>query len=396
MNLPPGHRKENISNLACRLKKSIYGLKQSPRAWYGKLSHFLISYNFKISGADSSLFIKYNFNSITVVLVYVDDLIITGDNQEEIDGVKRDLKEKINIKDLGKLKYFIGIEIAHSLKGLFISQRKYTLDLLKEIRKLGCKPVSTPIDSNMKLNTEDGETLEDINHFQRLVGNLIYLTVIRPDMSFVVSQISKFMHSPRTPHLDVVNMILRYLKGTPRKGIWMRKNNTNVICGYSDADWVGSFDRKSTIGFCTFVGGNLVTWKNKKQSVVARSSAKAEYRAMASTASELTWIKQVLIDLNIKVTEPMKMFCDNQSVRHIATNPVFYKRTKHIEVDCHYIREKVQSKEIKTQFVKRKDQLADIFTKGLSVRAFEDISCKLGSYDIYHPSLRGVLRNKND
>jgi hypothetical protein len=235
--------------------------------------------------------------------------------------------------------------------------------LLKETGKLGCKPVSTPIDSNMKLNTEDGETLEDINHFQRLVGKLIYLTIIRPDMSFAVSQISKFMHSPRTPHLDVVNRILRYLKGTPEKAIWMRKNNTNAICDYSDADWAGIFDRKSTTGFCTFVGGNLVTWKNKKQSVVARSSAEAEYRAMTSTASELTWIKQVLIDLNIKVTEPMKMFCDNQSARHIVTNPVFYERTKHIEVDCHYIREKVQLKEIKTPFVKRKDQLADILTK---------------------------------
>jgi Reverse transcriptase (RNA-dependent DNA polymerase) len=148
----------------------------------------------------------------------VDDLIITGDNQEEIDCVKRDLKKKFDIKDLGKLKYFFGIEIAHSLKGLFISQQKYTLDLLKETKKLGCKPVSTPIDSDMKLNTEDGETLEDINHFQRLVGKLIYLTVTRPDMSFAISQISKFMHSPRTSHLDVVNMILRYLKGTTEKG----------------------------------------------------------------------------------------------------------------------------------------------------------------------------------
>jgi Reverse transcriptase (RNA-dependent DNA polymerase) len=124
----------------------------------------------------------------------VDDLIITGDNQEEIDCVKRDLKKKFDIKDLGKLKYFFGIEITHSLKGLFISQRKYTLDLLKETKKLGCKTVSTPIDSDMKLNTEDGETLEDINHFQRLVGKLIYLTVTRPDMSFAISQISKFMH----------------------------------------------------------------------------------------------------------------------------------------------------------------------------------------------------------
>jgi Reverse transcriptase (RNA-dependent DNA polymerase) len=289
----------------------IYGLKQSPRAWYDKLSNFLISCSFKVSGAGSSIFTKNNSNGITVVLVYVDDLIITGNNQLEIDCVKRDLKNKFDIKDLGKLKYFLGIEIAHSPKGLFISQRKYTLDLLKEIGKLGCKPALTPTDSNMKLNTEDGESLKDINHFQILVGKIIYLTVTRPDVSFAVSQISRFMHSPRTPHIDAINRILRYLKGTSGKGIWMKRNNTNTLCGYSDADWAGNFDRKSTTGFCTFVGENLVTWKSKKQNVVARSSAEAEYRAMASTASELTWIRQVLVDLNIKIEEQISNVLGN-------------------------------------------------------------------------------------
>jgi hypothetical protein len=265
------------------------------------------------------------------------------------------------------------------------------LDLLKETEKLGCKPISTPIDSNIKLNTEDGEPLKDIHHFQRLIGKLIYLTVTRPDLSFAVSQISKFMHSPRTPRLDAVNRILRYLKRSPGKGIWMRKNNTNAICGYSDADWAGSFDRKLTTDFCTFVGGNLVTWKSKKQNIVARSSTEAEYRAMASTASELIWMKQMLTDLNIKIEEPMKMFCDNQSARHIASNLFFHERTKHIEIDCHFIREKVHSKEIDTPFVRSEDQLADILTKGLSIKPFENISRKLGLYDIYHPSLRGSV-----
>jgi hypothetical protein len=142
--------------------------------------------------------------------------------------------------------------------------------------------------------------------------------------------------------------------------------------------------------------GNLVIWKSKKQNIVARSSVEEEYRAIASTASELIWIKQVFIDLNIKVVEPMKMFCDNKSARHIARNLVFHERTKHIEVDCHFIKEKVQSKEIETPFVKSKDQLADILTKRLSGKAFKNISRKLELYDIYHSSLRAVLRNKND
>ena len=173
-------------------------MKQSPRAWYGKLSSYLNLCNFKISSADHSLFTKRNGNHITIVLVYVDDIIITGNNLEEIRKIKILLKEKFDIKDLGYLKYFLGIEVAFSKRGLFISQRKYTLDLLKETGKLGCKPASTPMDGKYKLNTEDGEPLEDINHFQRLVRELIYLTVTRPDISFSVSQISKFMHSSRT------------------------------------------------------------------------------------------------------------------------------------------------------------------------------------------------------
>jgi Reverse transcriptase (RNA-dependent DNA polymerase) len=222
-----------------------------------------------LCNADHSLFLKTNNQLTTLVLVYVDDIIITENNHEEINT--HQLKNKFDIKDLGVLKYFLGIKIAHSTKGLFISQRKYTLHLLKETCKLASKPISTPIDGRHKLNINDGKPLEDIQQFQRLVRKLIYLTVTRPDIA--VSQISQFMHTPRTSHLDAVNRILRYLKGTPGKGILMKNNNSNTLCGYSDADWAENFDRKSTTGFCTFVGGNLVTWNSKKQNVVARSSA---------------------------------------------------------------------------------------------------------------------------
>jgi hypothetical protein len=133
------------------------------------------------------------------------------------------------------------------------------------------------------------------------------------------------MHAPRTTHLNAIERILRYLKGTPGKGILMTNNNSNDVCGYSDADWAGSYDRKSTTGFCIFVGGNIATWKSKKQNIVARSSAEAEYRAMASTASELIWVKQLLVDIDIEIRDSMKMFCDNQAARHIASNPVFHE-----------------------------------------------------------------------
>jgi hypothetical protein len=173
--------------------------------------------------------------------------------------------------------------------------------------------------------------------------------------------------------------------------VWMKNNNSNEIYDYSDADWAGSYDRKSTTGYCTFVGGNLVTWKSKKQNIIVRSSAETEYRAMASTTSELIWIKQLLVELGIYTREPMKMYFDNQAARHIASNPVFHKQTKHIEVDCHFIREKIQEKEIETPFVKSQDQLADIFTKGLEPRPFKENTNKLGLIDIYNPNLRGSV-----
>jgi hypothetical protein len=169
------------------------------------------------------------------------------------------------------------------------------------------------------------------------MGKLVYLTVTRPDISYSVSQVSKFMHAPRTPHLEVIMKILRYLKGTPGKEILMKNNNSTEVCGYSDADWAGSFDGKSITDFCTFVGRNLVTWRSKKQNIMARSSAKVGYRAMTSTASELTWIKQLLVDMNITSATPIKIFYDNQVARYIVSNLVFHERTKYIEVDCHFV-----------------------------------------------------------
>src|ERR1044072_10047523 len=190
------------------------------------------------------------------------------------------------------------MEIARSKKGIFISRRKYTLDLLQEIGKLGCKPATTPLDRNWKLKITDDDPLVERERYQRLVGKLIYLSLTRPDIAYCVCVVSQFMHSPRKKHLDVVNQILRYLKGTPEKGLLFRKSENKSVECFADADWVGSVeDSKSTIGYCTKVWGNLVTWRSKKQSVVARSSAEAEYRAMAQGICEGIWLKRMLDEI---------------------------------------------------------------------------------------------------
>lgn len=386
MKLPPGHPQNNEPDLVCKLHKSIYGLKQSPRAWYAKLSSVLQSIGFKRSNADSSLFVRTGAVGKLVVLIYVDDLIITGDNAEEISKLKQSLQQRFAIKDLGVLKYFLGIEMATSHKGLFLNQRKYVIDLLKEANMSNAKPAITPLDSKLKLSLE-GTPLTNISYYQRLVGKLIYLTITRPDITYSVSIASQFMQSPTVEHLNLVKRILRYLKGSVGRGIIMKKNENTQIMGYCDADWAGNaIDRKSTTGYCTFVGGNLVTWKSKKQTVIARSSAEAEYRAMASTACELIWLKGLLCDLGVFTTHPMSLFCDNQAAMHIASNPVFHERTKHIEVDCHYVREQVQSQVIQTHYTRSFDQLADIFTKPLASHQFQRLLSKLGSINLLDPA----------
>lgn len=386
MKLPPGHPQSNDPDMVCKLHKSIYGLKQSPRAWYAKLSSVLEEVGFHISNADSSLFVRIGSAGKLVVLIYVDDLIVTGDNIEEINSLKQALQIKFALKDLGILKYFLGIEMATSHKGLFLNQQKYVLDLLQDADMVDCKPARTPLDSKLQLDVQS-EPLMNLHYYQRLVGKLIYLTLTRPDISYAVSIVSQFMHAPTMAHLQIVKRILRYLKGSVGRGILMKNNGNTQVMGYTDSDWAGNaLDHKSTTGYCTFVGGNLVTWKRKKQSVIARSSAEAEYRAMASTACELIWLKGLLSDLGCPSSHPMSLFCDNQAAMHIASNPVFHERTKHIEVDCHYIRAQVQSKVINTHYTRSHDQLADIFTKSLPTAQFQLLLSKLGSMNPLYPA----------
>nr|XP_017191703.2 uncharacterized protein LOC108174764 [Malus domestica] len=189
---------------------------------------------------------------------------------------------------------------------------------------LDCKPAITPVDCKLNLSI-DGEAMHDVTYYQRLVGKLINLTITRPEITYAVSLASQFMDSPTVDHLNIIMRILRYLKGSIGEGITMHNNQSTVISGYTYADWAGNaIDKKSTTGYCTFIGGNLVTWKSKKQQVIAHSSAKAEYRAMVTTACELIWLKGLLSDLGFSSSTPMSLMCDNQAAMHIAANPMFH------------------------------------------------------------------------
>ncbi|KAL3749975.1 hypothetical protein ACJRO7_011017 [Eucalyptus globulus] len=387
MEQPPGFVAQGESGLVCQLKKSLYGLKQSPRAWFGRFSEVVLSFGLSRCENDHSVFYKQSRGGKLFLIVYVDDIIITGDDLVGITELKTYLQQQFQTKDLGKLKYFLGIEVAQSHKGVVLSQRKYVLNLLTETGMLGSKPLDSPMEQGVKLVADGGEILNNPERYRRLVGKLNYLTVTRPDIALLVSVVRQFLSSPRTSHWDAVIWILRYLKKAPGKGIIYQNHGHIRVEGFSDANWAESLDdRRSTTGYCTLVGGNLVSWKSKKQSVVARFSAESEYRAMAQVTCELVWIRQLLTKLGFKDLVPMTLWCDNKAAVHIASNPVFHERTKHIEVDCHFIREKLQSGVVLPSHIRTSKQLADIFTKSLGNGRIEHICNKLGMINIYAPA----------
>jgi Reverse transcriptase (RNA-dependent DNA polymerase)/gag-polypeptide of LTR copia-type/Integrase core domain/GAG-pre-integrase domain/Retrotransposon gag protein len=382
---PPGFSREGETKV-CRLRKSLYGLKQASRNWFEKFTSALKGIGFKQSGADYSLFTLSNGASFTAVLVYVDDLVITGNDPTYLSSLKVHLNNLFHLKDLGCLKFFLGIEVARSTSGIFLCQRKYTLDILADSGMLGARPVSFPMEQNLRL-TQEGELLVDPSQYRRLVGRLIYLTISWPDITYSVNILSQFMHEPKRCHFDAALRVLRYLKNSPGKGIMLPSHYDFTLRAYCDSDWASCpMTRWSTTGYFVMLGASPISWRTKKQHTVSRSSAEAEYRSMAVATCELIWLKSLLQDLGIEHSHPMQLFCDNQASLHIAANPVFHERTKHIEIDCHLVRERVQNKEISTHFVPTEQQIADIFTKPLGHDRFIFLSDKLGITDLHAPT----------
>ena len=376
------------SHKVCKLKKSLYELKQSPRAWFGRFTNAMITFGYHQSNSDHTLFLKKRQDKITALIVYVDDMIVTGNDPEERKTLQDYLSREFEMKDLGPLKFFLGIEVSRSDKEIFLSQRKYALDLLQETSMSACQPADTPVEEGLKLCVESNQVPVDKGRYQRLVGRLMYLAHTRPDLAYALSIVSQFMHNPGEQHMNAVMRILRYLKSAPGKGILFTKNiDCQSVEAYTDADWAGAVDdRRSTSGYFTFVGGNLVTWRSKKQNVVARSSAEAEFRGMALGVCEVLWIKLLLKDLGYPPRQPIRLYCDNKAACDIAHNPVQHDRKKHVEVDRFFIKEKLDERIVELPNIRSEDQLADILTKAVSNRVFSKFLVKLGMHGIYAPT----------
>ncbi|GJU71897.1 ribonuclease H-like domain-containing protein, partial [Tanacetum coccineum] len=325
---PPQGYYDTECNKVCRLKKSLYGLKQAPRQWNAKLTGALIENGFNQSKSDYSLFTKSDNGVFLVLLVYVDDIIITGNNSSEIDKFKEFLRTKFMIKDLGNLKYFLGIEVINTDKGICLNQRKYVLDLLSDYGMLACKPARTPMISKLSISNEESISdplLDNVVDYQKLMGKLIYLTNTRPDISYAVHCLSQFMHAPLKSHLRSAFKILRYLKGSPGLGIHVTKTSGMFLKAYSDADWA------------------------------------------------------------------------NKPAIKIAANPVFHERTKHLEIDLHFVREKILKGIVKTFKVDSANHIADILTKGLDTIQHDKlfIAVMKSKLDVAR-RVRGAIRREGE
>ncbi|XP_043697771.1 uncharacterized mitochondrial protein AtMg00810-like [Telopea speciosissima] len=290
MKIPPGFAKQGEHHV-CRIHKFLNGLKQTSHNWFSKFLTVLDA-GFSQSKVYHSLFTSCGMSSFTSVLVYVDDIIITGDDPTSISILKCFLHSHFQIKDLGPLKYSLGIEVANSKNGIHLSQQKCALDIFTDVGFLGGRHCEFPMEPNLKLTPDNDTLFTDLVVYRHLVECLLYLTITQPDLAYYVNVLSHFMNTPREPHWQVALRVVRYIKSSPSTGIFFCTTSPLVLTTYSGSDWAAcSTTQRSITGYCTFLSTSPISWKSKKQHAVSRSSVEAKYHVMASTACEITWLQ---------------------------------------------------------------------------------------------------------
>ncbi|KAB2610040.1 hypothetical protein D8674_018072 [Pyrus ussuriensis x Pyrus communis] len=298
---------------------------------------------------------------------------------------KHSMMTEFDMTDLGKMSYFLGLEVIQRSEGIYITQRKYAQELLGRFNMDQCNPVHNPIVPGFKLTKDEDGVEVDSTMYKQIVGNLMYLTATRPDMMYVISLISRFMERPTELHLKAAKRVLRYLKGTVNFGLVYKKGGEEEFYGYTDSDYAGDQDdRKSTSGYIFMLSAGAVSWSSKKQPVVTLSTTEAEFIAAASCACQAVWLRRILQQLNYEPHKSTTIYCDNSSTIKLSKNPVMHRRSKHIDVRFHFLRELTRDEIVELVQCSSQEQVADIMTKPLKLDVFQKLRGLLGIHSLMH------------
>jgi Reverse transcriptase (RNA-dependent DNA polymerase) len=377
-------------NMVCRLLRSLYGLKQAARVWNIKIHNFLVKIGFTRSSADPCLYVDLNRN--LYITIWVDDLLIVGKHAIDIANVKTQLSAEFAMKDLGQLKHFLGMRISRNHNGdITIDQNGYIRQILERFGMEESKAVSTPFVTSTRLlsanhapenSTEFQADKADIKRYQTMVGSLMYaMLCTRPDLAYAIQQLSQFNSNPTNAHFQAAKRVFRYLQGTPTMGLAYSANTTGAtkqVQVYCDADYAMDGDRKSISGLLFTLAGSPISWQAKKQTTVAQSTVESEYAAMAHAAKEMIWLQYLLKDLGMSKYAPTILFGDNQGAISLAKNPTHHAKTKHVDVQLHFIRDHVEKGTINIEYCPTDDMLADLMTKGLPRERHEKLLGRMG------------------
>ena len=360
---------ENGEKLVWKLKKSLYGLKQSGRNWNDLLHSHLIDQGFTQSLTDACVYSKHSDGETIVIIVWVDDLIIAASNSHVLKDVKTNLNQKFKMRDLGQLSWFLGIQFQIDDDSITMNQSKYIEKVLAKFGMEKCKPRSTPCEISSNKSTVDDSPKTDGKLYREMVGSLIYfMTITRPDLCYTVTKLSQHMANPTESDMVSVKHVFRYLRGTSDQTLVFRKSEESMrLVGFCDSDWGGSADRKSITGygFQLVKNGCLISWKSKKQQSVALSTCEAEYMSLSAAVQEGKFLSQVLTDMMPEQNgiDHFILYCDNQGAIALAKNPVHHQRSKHIDIRYHFIRSELQSGTMELVYIPTDQNVADVFTK---------------------------------
>jgi hypothetical protein len=315
---PQGFEVEDMKTHVCKLNKALYRLKQAPRAWYGRIDIFLTSLGFTKSKDDSNLYFKVMNDEPMILLLYVDDLFLSRE-ENLITECKKKLTSKFDMKYHDLMHYFLGLEVWQSLERIFLNQGKYVVKILKRFDMLECKSMNTPMEEKLKLLVNTSSELIDSTLYRQIIGLLMYLMNTRPDICFFVNTLSQFLVEPKHVHLVVAKHVMRYLKGTLDYGFIYDRDHDFTLSGYTDLDWARSvFDRKSTSGCCFSLGSAMISWQSRNQSNIALSTTEVEYIVTCSASCEAIWLRKLLTSLFDLEMEATMILCGNQSCTNMT------------------------------------------------------------------------------